>query len=67
MAKMPKYIQLSNKQSADIKLDFSHALHLLRLQSSQGREDWTILSDKYEFLNNEIVRTKSNRQNKKEA
>tara|TARA_B110000444_G_C18226271_1_gene316675 strand:- start:167 stop:361 length:195 start_codon:yes stop_codon:yes gene_type:complete len=64
---MPKHIQLTTKQGATAFFVFSHALRLLRLQSSQGREDWTILSDKYEFLNNEIVRIKSNRQNKKEA
>ncbi len=64
---MPKNIELSNNEGVLTVLAFGHALNLLRLQSSQGREDWTILSDKYEFLNNEIVRVKSNKQNKKEA
>tara|TARA_B100001094_G_C17930869_1_gene670669 strand:+ start:312 stop:515 length:204 start_codon:yes stop_codon:yes gene_type:complete len=67
MAKMPKNIELTNSSGASAILEFGHALALLRLQSSQGREDWTILSDKYIFQNNEIVRNKHNKKDKEEA
>jgi len=49
------------------ELDFSHALNVLRLQQSQGRADWSIESSKFEFKNNEIVRIKSNKKDKKKA
>jgi len=67
MAKMPKNIELKNSNGVVTLLAFGHALKLLRLQSAQGRADWSILSDKYIFQNNEIVRNKHNKKDKKEA
>ena len=64
--KMPSKIKLiSNGRVTE--LDFSHALNVLRLQQSQGRADWSIESSKFEFKNNEIVRIKSNKKDKKKA
>ena len=64
--KMPSKIKLiSNGRVTE--LDFGHALNVLRLQQSQGRADWSIESSKFEFKNNEIVRIKSNKKDKKKA
>ena len=64
--KMPSKIKLINNERVT-ELDFSHALNVLRLQQSQGRADWSIESSKFEFKNNEIVRIKSNKKDKKKA
>jgi hypothetical protein len=67
MAKMPKNIKLISKIGIVSELSFSHALSLLRLQQSQGGDDWSIDSSTLEFKNNEIVRVKSNKKDKKET
>ena len=64
--KMPSKIKLiSNGRVTE--LDFSHALNVLRLQQSKGVTGWSIHSKTFEFKNNEIVRIKSNKKDKKKA
>ena len=63
---MPSKIKLiSNGRVTE--LDFSHALNVLRLQQSKGVTGWSIHSKTFEFKNNEIVRIKSNKKDKKKA
>ena len=63
---MPSKIKLiSNGRMTE--LDFSHALNVLRLQQSKGVTGWSIHSKTFEFKNNEIVRIKSNKKDKKKA
>tara|TARA_R110000824_G_scaffold86033_3_gene213236 strand:+ start:795 stop:998 length:204 start_codon:yes stop_codon:yes gene_type:complete len=67
MAKMPKNIRIISKVGVVAELSFSHALNFLRLQHKQGRDDCRIDSTTLEFKNNEIVRIKSNKKDKKET
>lgn len=63
---MAKKIKMEAKGNV-VEFGFDHALALLRLQESQGNSDWKIATKQYEFLNNEIVRKRSNKADKKEA
>ena len=67
MAKMPKNIRIISKVGVVAELSFSHALNFLRLQKKQGREDCRIDSSTLEFRDNEIVRIKPNKKDKKET
>ena len=64
---MPKNIRIISKLGVVVELSFSHALNFLRLQKRQGREDCQIDSSTLEFLDNEIVRIKLNKEDKKET
>jgi len=49
----------------DAVLSFAHALALLREEKAQGVKNWSISSsENYEFVNNEIIRIKSNKKDK---
>ena len=62
---MPKYLALVNVHSgAEVKLDFSHALRLLRLEEQQGRQNFKIAQKGYKFVNNDIVRERSDKASK---
>lgn len=64
---MPKNIKLISKVGVVAELSFLHALNLLRLQQSQGCDDWSIDSSTLEFKKNEIVRIKSSKKDKDET
>lgn len=64
---MPENIKLIDKNGVVNELTFIHALNLLRLQQKQGIENVRIDSKTLEFKQNEIVRIKSNKKDKKKA
>ena len=64
---MPEKIKLIDKNGVVNELAFIHALNLLRLQQKQGIENVRIDSKTLEFKQNEIVRIKSNKKDKKKA
>ncbi len=64
---MPEKIKLIDKNGVVNELTFIHALNLLRLQQKQGIKNVRIDSKTLEFKQNEIVRIKSNKKDKKKA
>lgn len=66
MSKKPKNLKLINKVGVCAELSFAHALAVLREEHDQGRDDWKIDPvEQYQFTNNEIIRVKSNKKDKK--
>ena len=50
------------------EFDFAHALNLLRYEVQQGVSNWKVHKDsKYKFVDNELIRKRSNRTRKKES
>lgn len=56
---MPKNITLVNKRTGnEKKLEFQHALRLLKLEQEKGTNSFTI-KGKYTFNGNDIIRRKT--------
>lgn len=61
---MPKYIKLITKATGlEKKLLFDHALRLLLLDNSQGRDTYDIKGN-YKFNGSDIIRVASNQESK---
>jgi hypothetical protein len=58
-------VQLKTKTGACAKLTLVHAQAVLQLQAKQGREDWELVSKKYQFVDNVIKRKSTNKASKK--
>jgi len=52
----PKFIELKDKQGTVRKLTFEHSLRLLIFQQEHDLNIFEIVSEKYQFVNNAIVR-----------
>ncbi len=65
MAK-PTKVKLKTKAGACAELILSHAQAVLQNQAAQGRDDWTLDSKKYQFVDNVIKRKPSNKADKKQ-
>ena len=65
MAK-PTTVKLKTKAGACAELTLSHAQAVLQKQVAQGRDDWTLDSKKYQFVDNVIKRKPSNKADKKQ-
>lgn len=64
MAKL-KTVELKLKgKEHTVSLEFGHALAVLRLQKSQDRDDWQLVSKGLEFKDNELIRKRSNKTDK---
>ena len=64
MAKLKKVeLKLKGKEHT-VLLEYSHALAVLRLQKSQERDDWQLVTKGLEFKDNELIRTRSNKADK---
>ena len=58
-------VKLKNKTGACTELTLVHAQAVLQLQAKQGREDWELVSKKYQFKDNVIKRKPTNKPGKK--
>lgn len=47
------------------EFEFQHAVRLLRLEAKQGRTNWTIKTEGYEFKEDEIIKRQDKRTSKK--
>ena len=56
----PKFIKLKDKKGLVRKLTFEHSLNLLRFEKSKGFKNFEIVSENYQFINNDIVRITDN-------
>jgi hypothetical protein len=56
----PKFIKLKDKKGLVRKLTFEHSLNLLRFEKSKGFNNFEIVSENYQFINNDIVRITDN-------
>jgi len=65
MAK-PTKVKLKTKAGACAELTLSHAQAVLQKQVAQGRDDWTLDSKKYQFVDNVIKRKPSNKADKEQ-
>lgn len=64
MAKL-KTVELKLKgKEKTVTLEYSHALSVLRLQKSQDRDDWQLVTKDLEFKDNELIRKRSNKTDK---
>jgi hypothetical protein len=63
---MPKNITLANKSGNTVKLDFDHALRLLRLGVKNGTNSFSV-KGKYTFNGNDIIRRRSDKNSQGEA
>ena len=62
---MPKNITLVNKSGNTVKLDFDHALRLLRLGVKNGTNSFSV-KGKYTFNGNDIIRRATEGESKSE-
>jgi len=58
-------VKLKTKAGACTELTLVHAQAVLQLQAKQGREDWQLVSKKYQFVDNVIKRKPTNKPGKK--
>tara|TARA_R110000824_G_scaffold395070_5_gene595385 strand:- start:11210 stop:11413 length:204 start_codon:yes stop_codon:yes gene_type:complete len=58
-------VQLKTKTGACTKLTLVHAQAVLQSQVKSGREDWELVSKKYQFVDNVIKRKPTNKASKK--
>ena len=58
-------VQLKTKAGACTELSLVHAQAVLQLQAKKGREDWKLVSKKYQFVDNVIKRKPTNKASKK--
>ena len=65
MAK-PTTVKLKTKAGAHADLTLACAQAVLQKQVTQGRDDWTLDSKKYQFVDNVIKRKPSNKADKKQ-
>jgi hypothetical protein len=65
MAK-PTKVKLKTKAGACAELNLSHAQAVLQNQAAQKRDDWSLDSKKYQFVDNVIKRKPSNKADKKQ-
>jgi len=65
MAK-PTTVKLKTKAGACAELTLSHAQAVLQSQVAQKRDDWTLNSKKYQFVDNVIKRKPTNKADKKQ-
>jgi len=65
MAK-PTTVKLKTKAGACAELTLSHAQAVLQSQVAQKRDDWTLDSKKYQFVDNVIKRKPTNKADKKQ-
>ena len=65
MAK-PTTVKLKTKAGACVELTLSHAQAVLQSQVAQKRDDWTLDSKKYQFVDNVIKRKPTNKADKKQ-
>jgi hypothetical protein len=63
---MPKNITLANKSGNTVKLDFDHALRLLRLGVKNGTNSFSV-KGKYTFNGNDIIRRASDKNSQGQA
>tara|TARA_R100001460_G_scaffold190_1_gene879 strand:- start:3590 stop:3850 length:261 start_codon:yes stop_codon:yes gene_type:complete len=64
MAKLKKVeLKIKGKEHT-VTFEYSHALALLRLQKSQERDDWQVVTKGLEFKDNELIRKRSNKADK---
>ena len=64
MAKLKKVeLKIKGKEHT-VSLEYSHALAVLRLQKSQDRDDWQLVTKGLEFKDNELIRKRSNKADK---
>jgi hypothetical protein len=56
----PKFLELKDKKGFVRKLTFEHSLNLLRFEKSKGFNNFEIVSENYQFINNDIVRITDN-------
>jgi len=65
MAK-PTTVKLKTKTGACTELSLAHAQAVLQLQASQNRDDWELVSKRFQFKDNVIKRKSSNKASKAE-
>ncbi len=65
MAK-PTTVKLKTKTGACVELTLTHAKAVLQLQTSQNRDDWELVSKRFQFKDNVIKRKPSNKASKAE-
>ena len=58
-------VQLKTKTGACTELSLVHAQAVLQLQAKNGREDWKLVSKKYQFVDNVIKRKPTSKADKK--
>lgn len=56
----PKFLELKDNKGLVRKLTFEHSLNLLRFEKSKGFNNFEIVSENYQFINNDIVRITDN-------
>tara|TARA_R100000655_G_scaffold34745_1_gene67579 strand:- start:2207 stop:2428 length:222 start_codon:yes stop_codon:yes gene_type:complete len=52
-------VKLKTKDDVEISVDIDHAQRMLQFQAKLGREDWLLISKKYQFKDNVIKRKPS--------
>ena len=65
MAK-PTTVKLKTKTGACTELGLAHAQAVLQLQAYQNRDDWELVSKRFQFKDNVIKRKPSNKASKAE-
>ena len=65
MAK-PTTVKLKTKAGVCVELPLTHAQAVLKLQASQNRDDWELVSKRFQFKDNVIKRKSSNKASKAE-
>jgi hypothetical protein len=65
MAK-PTTVKMKTKAGACVELTLSHAQTVLQSQATQGRDDWELVSKKYQFVDNVIKRKPNNKADKEQ-
>jgi hypothetical protein len=58
-------VKLKTKAGACTELTLVHAQAVLQSQVKQGREDWELVSKKYQFVDNVIKRKSTSKADKK--
>lgn len=59
----PKFMELKDNKGNVRKLTFEHSLRLLKFQQEHDLNIFEIVSEKYQFVNNAIVRITNNTKN----
>ena len=62
---MPKNVILVNKKGEEVKLEFQHAIRLLRLGVKNGTNSFSV-KGKYTFNGNDIIRRATEGESKSE-
>ncbi len=57
-------VKLKTKDGVECSYELDHAQRILQYQAKNGRDDWQLISKKYQFKDNVIKRKSSNKVNK---